>query len=103
MNKLLFFILLIGGWAHLSQTFAQSHQLLGSDLASAKTYYNVQKALQQKEEVLQVNIRQQSYYQLPPEIYELVNLQFINAMKNNIADISPAVEIGRASCRERVL
>ena len=72
------------------KTFVQAMANAG-ELASAKTYYNVQEALAQKAEVYNLNIRQQSYYQLPAEVGELVNLQFINAMKNKITAISPAI------------
>src|SRR5688500_2590375 len=94
MKKELIYQILIFSIVILSAAgkgFGQTVPLSSGELALAKTYYNVQEALTQKAIVQQLNIRQQSYYQLPAEIGELVNLAFMNAMKNKIADVSPAI------------
>src|SRR5687767_6348114 len=93
MLRLLLSGLFLAALCHTVPAPAQQKLLSAQELAAAKTYYDVAEALREKDQVYQLNIRQQQYYSFTPELCELVNLQFINAMKNKMADVSP--EIGR--------
>src|SRR5688572_9158061 len=72
---------------------AQDEEL--SDVKLRKSYicYDLNLALTNPDTVIGLNIRKQGYKEIPESIGKLHKLEYINAMKNEIAVVSP--EIGK--------
>src|SRR5687767_2114637 len=66
-----------------------------SDVKLRKSYicYDLNLAVSKPDTVIGLNIRKQGYKEIPASIGKLHKLEYINAMKNEIAVISP--EIGQ--------
>src|SRR6478736_604028 len=57
----------------------------------AKVYYSVAEALPESENVLRLDIRQQHYTSFTPDLSQLLNLEFLNATKNQMAEVAPEI------------
>ena len=73
--------------------FAQTQNVLEpEELATKKTFFNLQEAIAQPDSVYKLNLSKKKLKEIPHEVFSFHNLQILNLSRNNIAAIP--VEIG---------
>ena len=84
------FISVIIFLCHLSnaQDYSLKTLLSRLQLDTAKVYYDIDEAINDKDRVYRLNIRQKGLYSFSSEICDLKKVQNINAMKNKISLVS---------------
>ena len=78
-----FFIALCALW----YTAANAQTIPSSDLDTARVYTNLETAMENRDQVLRLDLSRQKLYDFPPEIFQLTNLQDLKLNKCRIIEL----------------